>query len=87
MTRQSDTTPGSNWNIGRIELSEKCLILFIFKIITKYFQYENFLFYLDPIPIYKTGLKEPVETRIAVDLLVKNELYGISSLQDKPTLY
>ena len=37
-------TPGINSNIGRIELSEKCSILFVFKIITKYFQYENFFF-------------------------------------------
>ena len=54
-----------------MELSGKCSVLFIFKIITKYFQYENFFFYLDSIPIYKTGLKEPVETRFVVNLLVK----------------
>ena len=30
-----------------------------------------FFFYLDPTPIYKTGLKEPVETRFKVSLLTK----------------
>ena len=30
-------------NIGRIGLSEKGSKFFVFKIITKYFQYENFL--------------------------------------------
>ena len=55
-----------------MELSEKCSILFVFKIITKYFQYENFFFYLGPIPVSKTGLKEPVKTGVAVDLSVKN---------------
>ena len=47
-------TPGLNWNIGSIELSEKCSILLVFKIITKYFQYENLFFYLGSMPIYKT---------------------------------
>ena len=51
LIRQPDTTPGSNWNIRRVELSDKCSILFPFKIITKYFQYENFFFYLGQIPI------------------------------------
>ena len=46
-------------------------MLFVFKIITKYFQYENLFFYLGSMPIYKTGLKEPVETRFAVNLLMK----------------
>ena len=54
-----------------MELSEKCSILFVFKIITKYFQYENSSFYLGPIPVSKTGLKEPVKTRVAVNLLMK----------------
>ena len=53
-----------------MELSEKCSILFVFKIITKYFQYENSSFYLGPIPVSKTGLKEPVKTRVAVNLLM-----------------
>ena len=51
LIRQPDTTPGSNWNIRGVELSDKCSILFSFKFITKYFQYENFFFYLGQIPI------------------------------------
>ena len=62
---------GLNRNIELIGLSEKCSMLFVFKIITKYFQYENLFFYLGSMPIYKTGLKEPVETRFAVNLLMK----------------
>ena len=54
-----------------MEVSEKCSILFVFNIITKYFQYENFFFYLGPIPVSKTGLKEPVKTKVAVNLLIK----------------
>ena len=61
----------SNWNIGNIELSGKCSILFVFKVIAKYFQSENFFFYLGPIPMYIIGLKEPLKTRVVVNSLMK----------------
>ena len=65
----------------KVELLEKFSILFVFKVITKYFQYEHFFFYLGPIPIYKTGLKEPVKSRVAVNLLrKKNFSYSIFSI-------
>ena len=32
---------------------------------------ESSFFYLGSVPIYKTGLKEPVETRLLVNLLMK----------------
>ena len=54
-----------------MDLSEKCSILFVFNIITKYFPYENFFFYLGSIPVSKTGLKEPVKARVAINLLMK----------------
>ena len=65
---------GLNRDIGLIGLSEKCSMLFVFKIITKYFQYENLFFYLGSMPIYKTGLKEPVETRFAG--ILRNQKYA-----------
>ena len=67
-----------------MELSEKYSILFVFKIITKYFQYENFIFYLGPIPVSETGLKEPVKTRVAVNLLMKKNFTESVLCKTKP---
>ena len=69
-----------------MELSEKCSILFVFNIITKCFQYQNFFFYLVPIPVSKTRLKEPVKTRVVVNLLMKKN-FTESEVCKKNPLY
>ena len=72
------------FEIGRKELSENYSISFVFKTITKHFHYEKVFFYLGPIQIYKTGLKEPVETRSVVNLLVKKDFPESVSCKTNP---
>ena len=78
-----DTTPESNWNNGRMELSEKCSLLFVFKIITEYFLFILFRSNTD----LQNWIKRTSRNDVYSYPIDKNEFYGISSMQDEPTLY